>query len=87
MNKFLGERITSFLFMSLMDEFSVLALSIELTGGQQQCNIACTGEYNPVCGEQNQFLRVFTNRCRLDRENSCGANPPWTFVRTGQCPF
>ncbi|XP_073992781.1 U-Kazal-Dg21.2-like isoform X2 [Rhodnius prolixus] len=59
---------------------------VKLAEGQQQCNIPCTGEYNPVCGQQNDFFRIFSNRCRLERENFCGANPRWNFVRVGQCP-
>lgn len=56
-------------------EFSDALCLVKLAEGQQQCNIPCTGEYNPVCGQQNDFFRIFSNRCRLERENFCGANP------------
>ncbi|XP_073992780.1 U-Kazal-Dg21.2-like isoform X1 [Rhodnius prolixus] len=71
--------------LCIITMFYALCL-VKLAEGQQQCNIPCTGEYNPVCGQQNDFFRIFSNRCRLERENFCGANPRWNFVRVGQCP-
>nr|ATU82903.1 secreted Kazal protein [Pristhesancus plagipennis] len=56
----------------------------EFAAGQCANNIACTGEYNPVCAKQDTFYRTFSNRCRLNRENMC-AETQWEFVRVGQC--
>merc|ERR1712002_988834 len=31
----------------------------------EKCNLACTREYNPVCGQVGDHFRIFSNACTL----------------------
>lgn len=35
----------------------------------EECNVACTMDYSPVCGKSGETTKTFPNACALDVHN------------------
>ncbi|CAH1797990.1 unnamed protein product, partial [Owenia fusiformis] len=49
------------------------------------CNIICTFDYNPVCGQEGTRKKTYGNRCALDSA-ICKSKGEIRFVSNGACP-
>ncbi|CAH1797992.1 unnamed protein product, partial [Owenia fusiformis] len=57
----------------------------ETENKEEECNEACTREYNPMCGHDGTSHRTFSNRCTMEFA-ICKSKGTIRFVREGECP-
>ncbi|CAH1797989.1 unnamed protein product, partial [Owenia fusiformis] len=49
------------------------------------CNIICTFDYNPVCGQKGDTKKTYGNRCALDSA-ICKSKGTIKYISDGGCP-
>nr|ADB02828.1 salivary glands proteinase inhibitor [Nauphoeta cinerea] len=64
----------------------VLLVAVAMLGmGMAECDIACTREYDPVCGADATHAETFGNACMFVFYNCQHPDAMMRLVRLGEC--